>query len=79
MKNYKMYKQIFSLRLAGWLMMNGFPIKRIHHNLKYKDKDVYLFEDTDELTQAMLEYKIIMDKGEMKNYANINKRSRSQS
>lgn len=73
MKDYKMYKQIFSLRLAGYLMMNGFPIKRIHHNLKVKNKDVYLFEDTYELMQAMLEYKIIMDKGE--EYANINKRS----
>ena len=75
MKDYKMCKQIFSLRLAGYLMFNGFPIKRIHHNLKYKDKDVYLFEDTPELMQAMLEYKTIMDKGEMKNYGNFNKRS----
>lgn len=75
MKDYKTYKQIFSLRLAGYLMMNGFPIKRIHHNLKYKNKDVYLFENTDELTQAVLEYKIIIDKGEIKNYANFNKRS----
>lgn len=64
MKDYKMYKQIFSLRLAGYLMMNGFPIKRIHHNLKVKNKDVYLFEDTDELKQVMLEYKNIVDKGE---------------
>lgn len=57
MKNYKMYKQIFSLRLAGYLMFNGFRIKRIHHNLKEIDKDVYLFEDTPELENAMLEYK----------------------
>ena len=56
-ENLKMYKQIFSLRLAGYLMMNGFQIKRIHHNLKVKNKDVYLFEDTPELEQAMLEYK----------------------
>lgn len=73
MKDYKMYKQIFSLRLAGFLMMNGFPVKRIHHNLKIKNKDVYFFEDTPELTQVMLEYKeIIADKGEK--YANFNKR-----
>lgn len=75
MKDYKMYKQIFSLRLAGYLMMNGFPIKRVHHNLKVKNKDVYFFEDTYELTQAMLEYKnTIMCKGE--NYVDFNKRSR---
>lgn len=71
---YKTYKQIFSLRLAGYLMMNGFPIKRIHHNLKVKNKDVYLFEDTLELTQAMLKYKgIIADKGE--SYANFDQGS----
>lgn len=65
MKEYKMYKQIFSLKLAGYLMMNGFPIKRIHHNLKVKNKDVYLFEDTSELMQAMLKYKeSITDKGD---------------
>lgn len=76
MKDYKMYKQIFSLRLAGYLMMNGFPIKRVHHNLKVKNKDVYLFEDTPELEKSMLKYKdIIVDKGE--NY-DFNKRSRSQ-
>ncbi len=74
MKNYKMYKQIFSLKLAGYLMMSGFPIKRIHHNLKVKNKNVYLFEDTLELMQAMLKYKeVIADKGE--HYANFNKRS----
>lgn len=57
MEDYKTYKQIFSLKLAGYLMMNGFPIKRIHHNLKIKNKDVYLFEDTSELMQAILKYK----------------------
>lgn len=57
MKEYKMYKQIFSLRLAGYLMMNGFPIKRIHHNLKVKGKDVYLFENTSKIIEFMLKYK----------------------
>ena len=59
MDNYKMYKQIFSLRLAGFIMMNGIPIKRIHHNLKVKDKDVYLFEDTPELSQVIVKYKTL--------------------
>ena len=57
MKNNKMYKQIFSLRLAGYLMFNGFRIRRIHHNLKEIDKDVYLFDDTSDLENAMIEYK----------------------
>lgn len=57
MENKKVYKQIFSLRLAGYLMQMGFRIRRIHHNLKEIDKDVYLFDDTPELENAMLEYK----------------------
>ena len=57
MKSNKVYKQIFSLRLAGFLMYNGFRIKRIHHNLKESDKDVYLFDDIPELENAILEYK----------------------
>lgn len=74
MKEYKMYKQIFSLRLAGYLMLNGFRIKRIHHNLKEVDKDVYLFDDTPELKNAMLEYKKLKQTKE-NNYGDINKRS----
>ena len=57
MKNKKVYKQIFSLRLAGYLMLNGLRIRRIHHNLKELNKDVYLFDDTPELESAMKEYK----------------------
>lgn len=78
MKEYKTYKQIFSLRLAGYLMFNGFRIKRIHHNLKEIDKDVYLFDDTPELKNAMLEYKELKQTKE-NNYADFNKRSRSKS
>lgn len=66
MKNNKVYKQIFSLRLAGFLMFNGFRIKRIHHNLKEIDKDVYLFDDTPELEKAMLEYKKLKQTKEKK-------------
>ena len=78
MNEKKMYKQIFSLRLAGYLMMNGFRIKRIHHNLKETDKDVYLFDDTPELEKAMLEYKRLKQTKE-KYYANFNERSRGKS
>ena len=66
MENIKMYKQIFSLRLAGYLMFNGFRIRRIHHNLKEIDKDVYLFDDTPELEIAMLEYKKLKQSKEKK-------------
>ena len=78
MNENKMYKQIFSLRLAGYLMMNGFRIRRIHHNLKEIDKDVYLFDDTPELECAMQKYKELKQTKE-KHYANFNERSRSKS
>ena len=38
MKDEK-FKYIFSLRLAGYLMMNGFRILRINHNLQRIDKE----------------------------------------
>lgn len=50
------FKYIFSLKLAGYLMMNGQRIVRINHNLNVLDKDVYVFIDTLELRQLMSEY-----------------------
>ena len=50
------YKYIFSLKLAGFLMMNGQRIIRINHNLNVSNKDVYVFVDTPELCQLMSEY-----------------------
>lgn len=52
----KKYEYIKSLRLAGYLMMNGFRILRIHHNLKMKGKDVYVFEQSQNLTDCILKY-----------------------
>ena len=54
----KKFKYIFSLRLAGFLMMNGFRILRINHNLQKIGKDVYVFEDSKELCDAMEKYSI---------------------
>ena len=50
------FKYIFSLRLAGWLMMHGQRIIRINHNLNVLNKDVYVFYDTPELCKLMSEY-----------------------
>lgn len=50
------FKYIFSLRMAGWLMMNGQRIVRINHNLKVLNKDVYVFIDTPELCRLMKDY-----------------------
>lgn len=60
--NNKKYQYIFSLRLAGFLMMNGFRILRIHHNLKINDKDVYVFENSEKLQKTMGEYMKIKTK-----------------
>lgn len=50
------FKYIFSLRLAGFCMLNGQRIVRINHNLNVPGKDVYVFIDTPELQQLMSEY-----------------------
>ena len=52
------FKYIFSLRLAGYLMMQGHRIIRINHNLNIPNKDVYVFIDTPELCKDMGEYSI---------------------
>lgn len=63
------FKYIFSLRMAGWLMMNGQRIIRINHNLNVPHKDVYVFVDTPELCQLMEKYSIKNSK-EKRDYAN---------
>ena len=54
----KKFKYIFSLRLAGYLMMSGFRILRINHNLQKSGKDVYVFENSEEICKAMEKYTI---------------------
>lgn len=56
MKKEEKFKYIFSLKLAGYLMMNGHRIIRINHNLNIQKKDVYVFIDTPDLRQLMSEY-----------------------
>lgn len=50
------YKYIFSLKMAGWLMLNGFRIIRINHNLQKQNKDVYVFINSKELESCMETY-----------------------
>ena len=70
------FKYIFSLKLAGYCMMNGQRIIRINHNLNVPNKDVYVFVDTPELCQLMSEYSNRnKNSKEKKNYGDINKRS----
>ena len=56
MNKNKPIRYIFSMRLAGYLMQNGFRLIRIHHNLKYRGRDVYLFYDSPEIQEKMEEY-----------------------
>lgn len=74
----KKFKYIFSLKLAGYLMMNGQRILRINHNLSGNGKDVYVFEDTPEVCKLMSEYSDDKNSKE-KYYGDFNKRSRSNS
>ena len=69
------FKYIFSLKLAGFLMMNGQRIIRINHNLDINDKDVYVFVDTQELCQLMSEYSNNNKDSKEKKYGDYNKRS----
>lgn len=69
MKNKKI-KYIFSLRLAGFLMMNGHRILRINHNLQKIGKDVYVFENSKELCETMEKYVAIKNSKEKVNVTN---------
>lgn len=75
MKKEQKYEYVKSLRLAGYLMMNGFRILRINHNLKVKGKDIYVFEQSDKLSDCIFEY--INTRTKEKYYGDNNKRSRS--
>ena len=72
----KKYEYVKSLRLAGWLMLHGFRILRINHNLEVKGKDVYIFEQSEKLSDCIFEY--INKRTKEKNNADFNKRSRSE-
>ena len=73
------YKYIFSLKLAGFLMMNGQRIIRVNHNLDVSNKDVYVFIDTPELCRLMGEYSNIIKDSKEKYYGNNYKGSRNKS
>ena len=76
MNKEKKYEYVKSLRLAGWLMLNGFRILRINHNLEVKGKDVYVFEQSNILSDCIFEY--INKRTKEKNNATFNKRSRDE-
>lgn len=74
MKEKSKYQYVFSMNLAGILMTKGFKLLRINKHLSGNDKDVYVFEKSDEIHREIEKY--IKAKGEIN--ANFNKRSRSK-
>lgn len=56
-------------------MQNGFRILRVEPNIKFKEKDVYVFKQSKKLSDCIFEYINLRTKE--KNYGDINKRSRS--
>ena len=71
----KKYEYVKSLKLAGWLMLNGFRILRINHNLEVRGKDIYVFEQSDKLSDCIFEYIDRRTKEDNFN-ADFNKRSK---
>lgn len=65
------YKCIYNLKLAGYLMMHGFPIRRVERNLDRPKWDVYLFDKTEEIEEVIEFYKFKKSKGENNNGINI--------
>lgn len=51
-----MTKKIFTRKLAVYLRERGFKIVDTEVNFRHPQFDVYVFEDTPELTEAILEY-----------------------
>jgi hypothetical protein len=56
MKEQK-YEYVRSLKLAGYLMMNGFRLLRVEPNYKTRNKkDVYVFLQSEKLSEYILKY-----------------------
>ena len=71
-------KYIFSLKLCGFLCMNGIPVKGVRPNTKVKNKDVYVFEESKELEDLILKYQKQYCTKEKSNAYNQNSSNTSQ-
>ena len=68
MDNKSKYQYVFSMKLAGILMTKGFKILRINKHLSNNDKDVYVFENSEEIHKEIDKY--IKAKGEKRHVIN---------
>lgn len=57
MKNEDKFLPIFSQRLAGYLMYNGFVLGSMRPDLNGSGKNVFFFMKSDELFDKINEYK----------------------
>ena len=66
---------VFSQRLAGFLMLKGFRLVRTERNMKFEKKNVFIFKKSDELEEAIDEYKngttVIIQPSEDKKIYNV--------
>ena len=62
MKEKSKYQYIFSMKLAGNLMINGFKLLRVNKHLSGNGMDVYVFEETDEIKDFIEDYKKTKEK-----------------
>ena len=63
MNTERKMKTIFSQRLAGHLMTKGFVLVGMEQGRNNSGKNVFYFNDSDELRMAMEEYKPHNQKG----------------
>ena len=57
MEEKSKYRYVFSMKLAGNLMINGFKLLRVNKHLSRNGFDVYVFEDSDEINSFIENYK----------------------
>lgn len=70
------YKCIYNMRLAGYLMQHGYPIRKIVPNKHCQKWDVYMFDQSDEIEEIIKFYNYKKSKGNSNydiNRKNINK------
>ncbi len=61
--NDKKIKTVFSQKLAGYLMMKGFVLVGMEQGRNNSGKNVFYFNNSDELKLSMIEYKTSILKG----------------
>ena len=49
-------RKIYSQRLAGYLMQRGFVLARMDKDIKCPNRNVFIFKDTEQLSDAMESY-----------------------